>query len=180
MSKRPRPYIPISIRLQVAQRQLVVGHSFVVAYSYLLMDCTKKIRLDRILAFMFHAPQLDHDPALILRKLNPRTGKYTPDANDPNYLIYREKADHQKKTSGRNPGASRTITTKGSDVWLAKKFRRLEKSKNVASGGEAGIGSAGHGSVGLGEAWRGKARHGKARSRKIPSRGFSKQKRPLK
>jgi hypothetical protein len=70
---------------------------------------------------------LDHDPALILRKFNKRTGKYTPNANDPDYLIYRARDEHQQKTTGRKPGASRTITTKGSDIGIKTKFARLER-----------------------------------------------------
>jgi hypothetical protein len=72
---------------------------------------------------------LDHDPALVLREFNPRTGKYTPDANDPAYLVYREKSDHQQKTTGRKPGAERTVTTKGSDIGLKTKFARLARPK---------------------------------------------------
>jgi hypothetical protein len=64
---------------------------------------------------------------LILRYKNHKTGGYRPDANDPRYLVYRLKPEHRKKTTGRKPDAERTVTTKGSDVWLAKKFRKLEK-----------------------------------------------------
>ncbi len=75
----------------------------------------------------FESPhQLDHDPALILREFDEATGKYTPDANDPEYLIYREKDDHLQKTTGRAPGAARTVSNKGSDMGLRKKFARLE------------------------------------------------------
>ncbi len=78
----------------------------------------------------FESPhQLDHDPALVLRKFNERTGKYTPDANDPKYLVYREKDDHLQKTTGRAPGARRTVSNKGSDMGLRKKFARLERPK---------------------------------------------------
>lgn len=85
-------------------------------------------RLKNFLLILFQGRecQLDHDPALILREFNPITGKYTPDANDPNFLVYREKDDHLHKTTGRKPGAAKTVTTKGSDIWLKTKFDRLE------------------------------------------------------
>lgn len=86
--KLPRPSIPIKIKLQVALRQLSLTLG------------------DKIL-------QLDHDPALELREFDPSTGKYTPDANDPDYLIWRGEGDHDKKTHG--PGGEKRITTKGSD-----------------------------------------------------------------
>jgi len=88
----------------------------------------KRERLTWLLKHLFPEaiPQLDHDPALILRLFNKETGKYTPDACDPDHLIWREKALHQEKTTGRRPGASRTITTKGSDIGLKTKFARLE------------------------------------------------------
>src|SRR6266481_2892265 len=69
--------------------------------------------------------QLDHEPALGLRKLNLETGEYRPRANDHRYLIYRPKDQHLEKTTGRKPGAERTVTSKGSDIWLMQKFRKL-------------------------------------------------------
>ena len=71
--------------------------------------------------------QLDHDPALILRRFSKRTGKYTPAANDPDHLVYRQKDDHLQKTTGRKPGAAKTVTTKGSDIGLKTKFARLAR-----------------------------------------------------
>ena len=72
----------------------------------------------------------DHDPALILRRYNPGVvdvgARYTPHANDPDHLIYRRKGNHDEKTFGRKEGAERTVTTKGSDIWLKSKFNRLE------------------------------------------------------
>ncbi len=86
-------------------------------------------RLNILLGHLPKGAQLDHDPALILRPFNERTGKYTPDANDPAYLIYRAPDDHLQKTTGRKPGALRTVTTKGSDIGLKTKFARLERKK---------------------------------------------------
>ncbi len=118
--KRPRPYVPLSVRVKVAERQIGKFRPFYVN--------SDRERLSYFLRLLGNgAPmQLDHDPALILRKFSPRTGKYTPDANDPDFLVYREKADHLEKTVGRKAGAERTVTTKGSDIGLKAKFARLE------------------------------------------------------
>jgi hypothetical protein len=88
---------------------------------------TLRKRLSILLGHLPQGAQLDHDPALILRPFNERTGKYTPDANDPAYLIYRDKDDHLQKTTGRKPGATHTVTVKGSDIGLKTKFARLER-----------------------------------------------------
>lgn len=78
--------------------------------------------------------QLDHDPALILRQYKvdrrkPEAAWFTPNANDPDHLIYRPIRDHDHKTFGRKPDAEKTVTTKGSDIWLKTKFRRLEQPR---------------------------------------------------
>lgn len=135
--KRVRPYIPIEVRLRVVLRQLGLtpeqierrllsahhqsggeGHGRLLARSLAHLGIGGK-RL-----------QLDHDPALILRPYNARirdvAARYTPNANDPDFLIYREADQHLQKTTGRRPGAERTITTKGSDVGLKTKFAKLE------------------------------------------------------
>jgi hypothetical protein len=67
--------------------------------------------------------QLDHDPALENRPFNKRTQKYKPDANDPNYLIYREKHAHHIKTNVRGDGAQL------SDAAQARKRKRSERKK---------------------------------------------------
>lgn len=76
--------------------------------------------------------ELDHSPALILRdfkvdRRKPPAAWYSPNANDPGFLLYRPEGAHQEKTTGRKPGAERTVTTKGSDIGLKAKFARLEK-----------------------------------------------------
>jgi hypothetical protein len=129
--KRERPPMPpLSVRVQVAERQLGfppddMGLSKKDVLDILLSTLKARLRAEHL--------ALDHDPALILRAYNPRikdvAARYTPHAHDPTALIYREKADHQQKTTGRRPGASRTITTKGSDIGLKAKFARLEKPR---------------------------------------------------
>lgn len=131
MSRLPRPYIPIQIRIKVAERQFDASrHNGRKVYNLLKRDWSLKRRLQWLLLILgFEHPECDHDPALILRKFNSRTRKFSPDANNPKFLIYCEKAEHQQKTTGRKPGATRTITTKGSDIGLKAKFARLERQR---------------------------------------------------
>jgi hypothetical protein len=119
--KRPRPSIPLSVRVEVAERQTGLKWPDYREYGISLGGY--------LLWLLEHLPkgaQLDHDPALILRHLDEETGKYDPDANDPAHLIYREPKDHLQKTIGRKADAEKTVTTKGSDIWLKSKFNRLE------------------------------------------------------
>lgn len=138
-----RPYIPMSVRVAVAERQVAASGSIFWPLYQASVGKDAKIaspwslghRLRVLLNELFPADDyfvgynLDHDPALVLRKFNKRTGCYSPAANDPAFLIYRRKDDHQQKTTGRKPGAERTITTKGSDIGLKTKFARLERKK---------------------------------------------------
>ena len=93
--KLPRPHIPLNVRLSVAARQL----GFVLPAQ--LLQLSKRNRLAQMLQQLFgNAPrQPDHEPALCLRPFDEATGKYEPDANDPNCLIYRDAAAHKIKTS---------------------------------------------------------------------------------
>jgi hypothetical protein len=67
--------------------------------------------------------ELDHDPPLAVRQFNPRTGKYKPDANDPNHLFYRTAEDHRVKTNIRGEHGQY------SDRTLIKRERRRQKPK---------------------------------------------------
>lgn len=151
MSRIKRPYIPMSVRVEVAERDLSLyekekGVWWLFYFNAVHSKMPLGKRLAHLLERMPKGAELDHCPALVLRKFSERTGKYTPDANDPLYLEYRAPDEHQQKTTGRRPGARNTITTKGSDVGLKTKFAKL-------------------------------ARKGKHRVSKIASRPFSKQKR---
>lgn len=137
--KRPRPHIPLSVRVQVAERQLHESNPTFWAFYVSALKGPERIaapwtltrRLRVLLGELFPDGeyQLDHDPALILRWFSKGSGKYSPRANNPDYLIYRSRPDHQQKTTGRKPGALRTVTTKGSDIGLKTKFARLERKK---------------------------------------------------
>lgn len=142
--KRQRPPMPpLAVRVQVAERQFAKKNTNagMDVYKLLKRDWPLARRLRWLLLQLFvnaidakeqevapHA--LDHDPALILRPYNPRikdiAARYTPHAHDPAALIYREKQDHQQKTTGRKPGAERTVSTRDSDIWLKSKFNRIE------------------------------------------------------
>lgn len=105
-----RPYIPLQTRLDAALLQLGLDPE---------------------------TAELDHDPALELREkvyawrydrtmLSDKKGDsyYTvPDANDPQYLIWRSKADHKRKTNG--PGGEKRITTRGGDHGDAAHLRAV-------------------------------------------------------
>lgn len=142
--KRQRPPMPpLSMRVIVAERQYFQAFPWCAStgmyVDYVKISFGLGTRIKWLLSKIFEdgeniAPHaLDHDPALILRDYNPRiknvSARYKPHAHDPDFLVYRSKEEHQQKTTGRKPGATKTVTTKGSDVGLAAKFRRLEKPK---------------------------------------------------
>lgn len=163
----PRPRIPLSVCVQVAERQVCASGSTM----WPIYQSARQInpwplgrRLRVLLNDLFGDTlyQLDHDPALVLRNFKrnerkPVAAWFTPNANDPGHLIYRAKDAHLEKTTGRKPGAERTVTTKGSDIGLKTKFARLErKSRTIIK--PKGFGG----------------------KRPIPSRPFSTQKRKFK
>lgn len=81
--KLVRPYIPLSVRLEVALRQLFGDEPF----------------------------HLDHDPALCNRTIGyGPNGEvyYEPAANDPDFLIYRNAESHRVKTFIKGEGARRS------------------------------------------------------------------------
>ena len=126
MSRLPRPHIPLSVRVQVAERQIAEA-----GFPNLLMfgmqnKLPLRERLVDALGFMFgdQKVHLDHDPALVNRPLNKRTGKYTPDANDPDALVYRTKAEHDIKTRIHGDGAQH------SDLGMVRKNKRIAANRN--------------------------------------------------
>lgn len=133
--KRNRPYIPLSVRVQVAERQLRQKHpGNMLLCTGTFRQLTQKEQLGCLLVELFggEAYALDHNPALILRKFNQRTGKYTPDANDPAHLIYREKHDHHIKTNVRGDGALRSDTSERMHQRRMDENRGLRKRKPKA------------------------------------------------
>lgn len=123
MSRLVRPYIPLAVRVQVAERQLGTIGGTLVLHGLGGERVTARHRLNVLLGLLFNGEpsQLDHDPALVNRKFNKRTKKYTPDANDPRYLIYRTKSNHDTKTRVRGDHGQH------SDLALVRKHKRRER-----------------------------------------------------
>ncbi len=107
--KRPaRKAIPRSIKDKVISRQ--VGRCAACRATFVVGD---KI-------------EYDHRPAIVMRAVNVEGTDYHPPQNDPEHIDALHKGCHLRRTVGRLPGAEKTATTKGSDAWLAAKFRKLE------------------------------------------------------
>ena len=127
-----RPYIPLSIKLAVAYRQVWKSCSSVTFET--MVDRWKKEeptlagQLKVALHYLeFKNPQLDHRPPLALRALNKRTCKYLPDANDPDYLEWIDKEPHLERTAGRGGTKSRV----GGDIREIAKMRRIKKRNGL-------------------------------------------------
>lgn len=108
MNRPKRKAIPTAVKFQVIERQKHHCAACEVAFK----------ESDRV--------EFDHRPAIILREVNADGTDYIPKQNDPEYLQALHADCHLRRTVGRLPGAERTITTKGSDAYLAAKFRKLE------------------------------------------------------
>lgn len=116
MSRLHRPHIPVAVRLQVALRQVKQQCEPVPRFGRSDGEYLKALLW---ILFQDASCQLDHNPALTNRE---RDGvRYIPDANDPDYLIYRTKAAHDIKTRVRGDGAQL------SDLAIARKRKRKER-----------------------------------------------------
>ncbi len=73
--------------------------------------------------------EFDHRPPLVMRPIRDDGSDYVPLQLDPRYIDALHPRCHLQRTVGRKPDAEKTVTTKGSDAWAAKKFRRLENPK---------------------------------------------------
>lgn len=120
MSRLPRPHIPLAVRVQVAERQILNRGVWVRrtdgdgAYLAIMLESL----------FGADKPHLDHDPALGAREKIMRGGEivgYRPAANDPEYLVYRLAGDHKIKTNVRGEHGQHP------DRVLIKKQRRRER-----------------------------------------------------
>ena len=124
-----RPHISNSIKIEVVMRQLKHRGA---GYGLTIRDFSESLPkyLNRLLDYFGgyldcerRELRLDHNPALALRKRR-GTGKntvYTPAANDPEFLTYREKHAHHIKTNVSGDGAQHP------DRVLIKKARQLER-----------------------------------------------------
>lgn len=113
MTDRPkRKAIPASVKNAVLVRQ-----------GYRCAECKQTLLGGPV--------DYDHRPALIMRPVNAEGTDYIPPQNDPDHIeALHPRPCHLRRSVGRAPGAEKTATSKGSDVWLAKKFRKLERNRN--------------------------------------------------
>ncbi len=128
----PRPHIPLTVRIKVAERQLA-GINY-EAPAKPLSD-----RLRKLLAFIgalrgtgrVEKMELHHRPALVNRHRYVRNGKtfYDPAANDPDYLVYLPEDEHDIETRVRG------LHGQHSDLALARKRKRRERKAERRSTG---------------------------------------------
>ena len=119
-----RPYIPLRVRVAVAERQLRER-----GLGIPVCDASLAKHLAYHLAVLFgdRRYHLDHDPPLAARrrKGEGRNTVYTPDANDPKHLRYMDADEHRIKTNVRGDGAQHP------DRVLIKRARRAENPKRT-------------------------------------------------
>jgi hypothetical protein len=130
-----RPYIPVSVRLQVAASQCKLDYP-VLTSGILNSKKSYSEKLNHLLYLLFGAYNiyhLDHDPALENRlKVIDENGihtAYIPDANDPRYLIFRTAEDHKTKTLIRGDGALRSDVSQRRYLNKVAENRGLRKKK---------------------------------------------------
>lgn len=101
--KLHRPYIPLAVRIQVAERQAD-------ALGYRFDHPVLSVKLAALIRFLFGGQkfELHHRPSLINRPFDFRTQDYSPLANDPQYLVYLPKQEHDIETRVRGVGAQRS------------------------------------------------------------------------
>lgn len=86
--------------------------------------------------------QFDHDPPLLARPYDDEVRDFVPGQNDPAYISPLLRADHLHKTTGRKPGAERTIHNRGSDrgeaahVKAVLSTEKLHQAKLAAKAGD--------------------------------------------
>jgi len=170
MPRLVRPYIPLSIRVVVAERQVAAAYPALLTSNAAAAFGSRhwKQRLDAQLAILAHYLrcqvadlELHHRPALVNRRRK-RNGEYDPSANHPDFLIYLRKDDHDVETRIRG------LHGQYSDLALARKRKRAAKKRNRGQGRKAFFAKVGKpwGSRKLktGSRWPAKG------SRKIPNR----------
>lgn len=117
MSRLPRPYIPVSVRVQVAERQLIERGMFTF-----VGPASMRLRFSLKSLFNDKKAELHHRPALVNRRLK-RNGDYDPPANDPAYLVYLADDDHDIETRVRG------LHGQHSDFGLRRKNRRMDENR---------------------------------------------------
>lgn len=124
MSRLPRPYIPIPVRVMVATRQLYERDINAGQYARHEGETLKKT-LGRMLKVLFGeaAVELHHKPALVNRRRK-RNGDYDPPANDHNHLEYMVETDHDIETRVRGRRGQH------SDLGLRRKNKNIARNRD--------------------------------------------------
>lgn len=121
-----RPHIPLAIKRAAALRQLAIDP------ATSLLDLKGALRM---LGLSLEEAELDHNPALALRRAvdwdaDGAEIEWDPPANDPRYLYWVAKGEHRQKTHGRKH------TSYGSDAHAIAKSRRIADRLRVVEGGK--------------------------------------------
>lgn len=147
MARLPRPHIPLSVRVVVASRQLRSMFGASIDRDAGEADGEYLPRVLGLLSLRLGGGplQLDHDPALENREKVFRNGEhvgYRPDANEPDFLIFRTRDDHRRKTyvSGDHGQYCDTILA-------ARERNRKRKVAGKDRSGQERKGGAGRGPV---------------------------------
>lgn len=129
----PRPYIPLYVRVVVAERQMRDQTGCEVTDERgIPLRLTKTPLRKRLDLALFHIGvfgtqklELHHRPALVNRERYVRRGKtlYYPPANDPDFLIYLNEDEHAIETRVRGVGAQR------SDLAQARYNKRVARNR---------------------------------------------------
>lgn len=107
--ERPkRKYIPMWIRLATVKRQ----------DGKCACGCGAPVSVEK-----GSGTDFDHDPALILRRVNRAWTDYIPKQLSPNHIVARTRTCHHRKTRGTG------ATVAGTDIGMMKKNRRRERPR---------------------------------------------------
>ena len=118
MPRLPRPYIPLSIRVEVIRRQLVDAGLVQTVPIPQNRGAWIEKKLRRL--FGDRKVELHHRPALVNRVRKPN-GDYDPAANNPDFLVYLPEDEHDIETRVRGQHGQH------SDLALARKRKRKER-----------------------------------------------------
>lgn len=110
MKAEPRRTPPVGKQLAAAKRQIVelMQRCGMVPVEMPVED----VKLE-----------CDHDPALGLRDVCPKTGRHVPHQHDDRFLVFRPDTRHAVKTRGNG------ATTVGSDIGEMRKTRQLVEKR---------------------------------------------------
>lgn len=131
MSRLPRPYIPLTVRVQVAERQMKEATGCVCTDEHGVPLELAGVSLSaRLKAALFHLSsggnnklELHHRPALVNRARK-RNGEYDPPANDAAHLVYLVEGDHHVETRVRGQHGAH------SDLGQARKNKRIARNRD--------------------------------------------------